>query len=77
MGAHGGQASHPPTIMTNRGDGNWRSPGKRYPLKERWKTEGGGYGRQYGTSGEKRGYQTNRTDRTQTQGHDTAYESQR
>ena len=77
MGAHGGQASHPPTIMTNRGDGNWRSPGNRYPLKERWKTQGGGYGRQYGISGEKRGYQTNRTDRTQTQGHDAAYESQR
>ena len=77
MGAHGGQASHPPTIMTNRGDGNWRSPGNRYPLKERWKTKGGGYGRQYGISGKKRGYQTYRTDRTQTQGHDAAYESQR
>ena len=77
MGAQGGQASHPPINMTNRGDGNWRSPGKRYPLKERWKTQGGGYGKQYGTSGEKRSYRTYRTDRTQTQSHVNAYESQR
>ena len=77
MGAQGGQASRPPIIMTNRGDGKWRSPGKRYPLKERWKTQGGGYGKQYGTSGEKRSYRTYRTDRTQTQSHVNAYESQR
>ena len=77
MGAQGGQALHPPINMTNRGDGNWRSPGKRYPMKERWKTQGGGYGKQYGTSGEKRGYRTYRTDRTQTQSHDTAHNSQR
>ena len=56
MGAQGGQALHPPINMTNRGDGNWRSPEKRYPMKERWKTQGGGYGKQYGTSGKKRGY---------------------
>ena len=42
MGAQGGQTSHPPNNVTNRGDGNWRSPGKRYPLRERWKTQGGG-----------------------------------
>ena len=42
MGAQGGQTSHPPINVTNRGDGNWRSPGKRYPLRERWKTQGGG-----------------------------------
>ena len=77
MGAHGGQASHPPINMTNRGDGNWRSPGKRYPMKEVWKTQGGGYGKQYGTSGKKRGYRTYRTDRTQTQSHDTAHKSPR
>ena len=77
MGALGGQALHPPINMTNRGDGNWRTPRKRYPMKERWKTQGGGYGKQYGTSGEKRGYQTYRTDRTQTQSHDTAHKSQR
>ena len=77
MGAQGDQASHPPIIMTNRGDGNWRSPGKRYPLKERWKTQGGGYGKQYGTSGKKRGYQAYKTDRTQPQSRNSAYESQR
>ena len=77
MGAQGNQASHPPVIMTNRGDGNWRSPGKRYPLKERWKTQGGGYGKQYGTSGEKRGYQVYKTDRTQPQSRNPAYRLQR
>ena len=65
------------TVVTNRGDGSWRNQGKRYPLKERWKTQGGGYGKQYGTGGERRSYQTYRTDRTQTQSHNTAYESQR
>ena len=77
MGAQGDQASHPPIIMTNREDGNWRSPGKRYPLKERWKTQGGGYGKQYGTSGKKRGYQAYKTDRTQPQSRNTAYRLQR
>ena len=67
----------PPMVVTNRGDGSWRSQGKRYPLKDRQKTQGGGYGKQYGTSGERRNYQTYRTERTQTQSHNTAYESQR
>ena len=37
----------------------------------------GGYGKQYGASGERRSYPTHRTDRTQTQSYNTAYESQR
>ena len=37
----------------------------------------GGYGRQYGTGGERKSNQTYRTDGTQTQGRNTAYESQR
>ena len=77
MGAQNGQAPHPPMIVTNRGDGSWRSPGKRYPLKERRKTQWGGYGKQYGTGGERRGYQTYGTDRTQPQSHNTAYGLQR
>ena len=77
MGAQKGQAPHPPMIVTNRGDGSWRSQGKRYPLKERWRTQWGGYGKQYGTGGERKNNQTYRTDRTQTQSHNTAYESQR
>ena len=77
MGAQRDQAPHPPMVVTNRGDGSWRSQGKRYPLKERRKTQGGGYGKQYGTGGERRSYQTYRTDRTQTQSHNTAYGSQR
>ena len=77
MGAQGGQTSHPPMNVTNRGDGNWRSPGKRYPLRERWKTQGGEYGKQYRTSDERRGYRTYRTDRTQTQSHDTVHGTQR
>ena len=40
MGAQRDQAPHPPMIVTNRGDGNWRSQGKRYPLKERWRIQG-------------------------------------
>ena len=63
-------------VVTNRGDGSWRSQGKRYPLKERQRTQWGGYGKQYGAGGEI-SYQTYRTDRTQTQSHNTAYESQR
>ena len=35
MGAQNGQAPYPPMVVTNRGDGGWKSPGKRYPLKER------------------------------------------
>ena len=64
-------------VMTNRGDGVWRGPGKRYPLKEKWRTQWGGYGKQYGTGGEGKNNQTYRTDRTQAQGRNTAYESQR
>ena len=77
MGAQNGQAPHPPMIVTNREDGSWRSQGKRYPLKERWKTQWGGYGKQYGTGGKRRSDQTYGTDRTQTQTCNTAYESQR
>ena len=77
MGAQRDQAPHPPMVVTNRGDGSWGSQGKRYPLKERWKTQGGGYGKQYGTGGKRRGYQTYRTDRTQPQSHNTAYGLQR
>ena len=77
MGAQRDQAPHPPMVVTNRGDGSWGSQGKRYPLKERWKTQGGGYGKQYGTGGERRGYQTYRTDRTQPQSRNTAYGPQR
>ena len=77
MGAQKDQAPHPPMVVTNRGDGGWRGPGKRYPLKERWKTQWVGYGKQYGTGGERKSSQTYKTDRTQTQGCNTAYESQR
>ena len=64
-------------VVTNRGDGGWRGPGKRYPLKERTRTQWGGYGKQYGTGGEGKSNQTYKADRTQTQGRNTAYESQR
>ena len=77
MGAQRVRAPHPSMVVTNRGDGSWRGQGKRYPLKERQRTQGGGYGKQYRTSGERRGYQTYRTDRTQPQSHNTAYGSQR
>ena len=77
MGAQKDPAPHPPMVVTNRGDGSWRNQGKRYPLKERQRTQWGGYGKQYGTGGERKGYQTYRTDKTQTQSHNTAYESQR
>ena len=46
-------------------------------MKERPRNQWGGYGKQYGTSSERRGYQTYRTDRTQLQSHNAAYESQR
>ena len=77
MGAQKYQAPHPPMVMTNRGDGGWRGQGKRYPLKERRRTQWGGYGKQYGTGGEGKKNQTYKADRTQTQGRNTAYESQR
>ena len=32
------QAPHPPLVMTNKGDINWRGQGKRYPLKEKRRT---------------------------------------
>ena len=76
MGAQKDQAPHPPMVVTNRGDGSWRNQGKRYLLKERRRTQWGGYGKQYGTGGERRSYQTYRTDRTQAQSHNTAYKSQ-
>ena len=77
MGAQKDQVPYPPMVVTNRGDGSWRSQGKRYPLKERWRTQWGGYGKQYGTGGERKSNQIYKTDRTQPQGHNTAYESQR
>ena len=77
MGAQKDQVPYPPMVVTNRGDGRWRSQGKRYPLKERWRTQWGGYGKQYGTGGERKSNQIYKTDRTQPQGHNTAYESQR
>ena len=76
MSAQKGQTIHPPLVVTNKGDVNWKGPGKRYPLKEKRRTQWGGYGRQYGTGGERRSNHTYRTDRTQTQGRNTAYESQ-
>ena len=54
MRAQKGQAPHPPLVVTNRGDVSWRGPGKRYPLKEKRRTQWGGYGRQYGTGGERK-----------------------
>ena len=77
MGAQRDQAPQPPMVVTNRGNESWGSQGKRYPLKERPRAQQGGYGRQYGISGERRGYQTYKTDRTQPQNHNTAYGSQR
>ena len=76
MGAQKDQAPYPPMVVTNRGDGGWRGQGKRYPLKERRRTQWGGYGKQYGTGGERQSNQTYKADRTQTQGRNTAYESQ-
>ena len=77
MGAQKGQAPHRPPVVTKKGDVNWRGQGKRYPLKEKRRTQWGGYGKQYGTGGERKGSQAYRTDGTQTQGHNTTYESQR
>ena len=77
MGAQGGQAPQLPMIVTNQRNGSWESQGKRYPLKERLRNQWGGYGKQYGASNERGGYQTYRTNRTQPQDHNTAYGSQR
>ena len=77
MGAQGGQAPQLPMIVANQRNGSWESQGKRYPLKERLRNQWGGYGKQYGASNERRGYQTYKTDRTQPQGHNTAYGPQR
>ena len=77
MGAQRDQAPHPPIVVTNRGDGSWKNQRKRYPLKERQRAQWGGYGKQYGMGGERRSNQNYRTDRTQTQSHNAAYESQR
>ena len=51
MGAQKGQAPHPPLVVTNRGDVSRRGQGKRYPLKEKRRTQWDGYGKQYGTGG--------------------------
>ena len=63
--------------MTNRGEVSWKGQEKRYPLKEKRRTQWGGYGRQYGMGGERKSNQTYRTDVTQKQGYNTAYGSQR
>ena len=77
MGAQKDQAPHPPLVVTNREDISWRGPGKRYPLKEKRRTQWGGYGRQYGTGGERKSNQTYRTDGTQTQSPNPAYETRK
>ena len=64
-------------IVTDQRNGSWGSQGKRYPLKERPRNQWGGSGKQYGASSERRSYQAYRTDRTQPQDRNTAYESQR
>ena len=66
MGVQKDQAPHPPLVVTNRGDVSWRGQGKRYPLKEKRRTQWGGYGRQYGTGGERKSNQAYGTDGTQT-----------
>ena len=77
MGAQKGQAPHPPLVVTNKGDVSWRGQGKRYLFKEKRRTQWGGYGKQYGTGGERKSNQAYGTDGTKTQGCNTAYESQR
>ena len=77
MGAQGGQAPQLPMIATNQRNGSWVNQGKRYPLKERFKNQWGGYGKQYGTNSEKGGYQTYKTDGNQAQGHGSTYGSLR
>ena len=76
MDAQKGQVLHPSSVVTNRGDVYWKSPEKRHPMKGKRRTQWGGYGKQYGTGGKRRSNQTYRSDRTQTQSHNTAYESQ-
>ena len=58
MGAQGGQAPQLPKMVTNQRNGSWVNQGKRYPLKERFKIQWGGNGKQYGTNSERGGYQT-------------------
>ena len=77
MGAQEGQVPHPPLIMTNRGEVSRTGQGKRYLLKEKRRAQWGGYGRQYGTGGERKSNQTYRTDGMQKQSYNTAYGSQR
>ena len=64
-------------MITNQRNGSWANQGKRYPLKERFKHQWSGYGKQYGTNNEKRGYQTSKADRHQAQSHSFVYGSQR
>ena len=77
MGAKGDQISQPTMVVSNQRNESWGSQGKMYPLKGRPKKQWGGYGKQYGASSERRGYQTYKTDRTQPQDRNTAYGSQR
>ena len=77
MEAQGGQTPQLPMIATNQRNGSWVNQGKRYPLKERFKNQWGGNGKQYGTNSGKRGYQTYKTDGNQAQGHGSTYGSLR
>ena len=77
MGAKGGQIPQPTMVVTDQRNESWGSQGKMYPLKGRPRNQWGGYGKQYGASSERRGYQLYRTDRTQPQDHNTAYGSRR
>ena len=62
MGAQKGQTPHLPSVVTNKGDVSWRGQGKRYPFKEKRRTQWGGYGKQYGTGGERKSNQASGTD---------------
>ena len=77
MGARKGQAPYPPLVMTSKGGVGWRDRREKISLKEKRRTQWGGYGKQYGTGGERKGNEAYGTDGAQTQGHNTAYESQR
>ena len=77
MGAKGGQIPQPTMVVTDQRNESWGSQRKMYPLKGRPKNQWGGYGKQYGSGSERRGYQTYRTDRTQPQDRNTAYGLQR
>ena len=59
MNVRGGQVPQLPMMTTSQRNGSWGSQGKRYPLKERFRNQWGGYGKQYGASNERKGYQTN------------------